>query len=367
MGTLGLAGKAPRCWGGSALLPSRGFCLTGQGPRGWHEWPWCHLHPATAPLSPQLLNSPQPWLLGDKSVTQPEQGGDALSSAPTQTCPPYRWEAAAAIRAACSKAGRDSPEPGEAVRGGRSEPKPHVGAGDASSTPRHRCPLPPPPRWGRPSPFPALRRFLPPADHGAAFEEGEEGQGTLLTTQSLCWLVPVPRMLFPEAGRPARCSRGTPLPADPAAGAASCPRACSAGSSRRGEHPLASARKAQRRSQPPPSCRGCGFSSLLLAVSNRFLLGAETGPVQAAFRREIPSGAAPELSAPGFEAGEPGMTFLWLLFNPQLGQPQARARPTCCGLGSALTPRGAAHPAAQGRPRGARPKAPAESRAGSIP
>lgn len=34
------------------------------------------------------------------------------------------------------------------------------------------------------------------------------------------------------------------------------------------------------------------------------------GPVQAAFQGEIP-----KLSAPGFEAGEPGMTFLWLPFN----------------------------------------------------
>lgn len=32
MGTLGPSGKAAGCWGGAALLPSRGFCPTGQGP-----------------------------------------------------------------------------------------------------------------------------------------------------------------------------------------------------------------------------------------------------------------------------------------------------------------------------------------------
>lgn len=196
--------------GWSSCAPFQGFL-----PR-WAGTPRLAQTAPVPPVSPQLLSSPQPWLLGDR----PELGGGHAELCSHPAVPPLSPGSCGRDKGSLLP-GRPR-QLGEAVRGGRSEPKPPLGAGDASPTPRHRCPLPPPPRQGMLSPFPALRRFLPPAEHRAAFEEGEEGRGTPLTTRSLLRLVPIPRMLFPEAGRPARCSRGTPLPADPAAGAASC-------------------------------------------------------------------------------------------------------------------------------------------------
>lgn len=82
----------------------------------------------------------------------------------------------------------------------------------------------------------------------------------------------------------------------------------SSGSSRRGEHPLTTTRKAQHRSETPPSHQECECSCW-------------NHPVQAAFHGQITGEATAELSGTGFEVGKMGMTLLWLSFSQMLSQP----------------------------------------------
>lgn len=122
------------------------------------------------------------------------------------------------------------------------------------------------------------------------------------------WLVPIPGMLFLDVAGLLGWQEGW----DGRHAAAPCCLltrllgAGSSGNSRRGEHPLTTTRKAQRRSQAPPSHQECECSCW-------------NHPVQG-FHGQISGEATAELSGIDFEVEKMRMTLLWLPFSQMLSQ-----------------------------------------------